>query len=63
MNDRIEVIILSGTKVDDMLPSYQEYIARQVQANNIIISDAVSDATPLEFDDFNLMVSIAKVTE
>lgn len=46
-----------------MLPSYQEYIARQVQANNIIISDAVSDATPLEFDDFNLMVSIAKVTE
>lgn len=63
VNDRIEVIILSGTKVDDMLPSYQEYIAHQVQANNIIISDAVSDATPLEFDDFNLMVSIAKVTE
>lgn len=63
VNDRIEVIVLSGTKIDSMLPSFQEYIARQVQAKNIIISDAVSDATPIEFDDFNLMVSISKVVE
>lgn len=60
VNDHIDVFILEGTKIDAILPEYGDYIARQVQADNIYLNDVVGDATDIDFDDFVLSVSISK---
>lgn len=61
VNDRIEVNILSGTPLDHALQCFEEYIMEQIQADSIVLVDAVSDAkTYDDFEGFTLTVSIAK---
>lgn len=61
VNDRIEIVILGGTDIDGAVESYKAYICEQTQADALFISDAVSDATSLDFDGFTLDVAITKV--
>ena len=60
VNDHIDIIVLAGSKMDPVLQHHHDYIARQVQAESILLSDTVSDAVELEFDDFCLSVSVTK---
>ena len=60
VNDHIDVIVLAGSKMDEVIKHHYDYITHQVQAESIQLSDTVSDAVVLEFDDFNLSVSVTK---
>ena len=47
--------------MDEAIKEYNEYIANQVLAVSVEITDhAISDATVLDFEDFNLSVRIEK---
>ncbi|MCD7914255.1 MAG: isoleucine--tRNA ligase [Tannerellaceae bacterium] len=61
ITDKIRITILSTEEMDEAIREYKEYIANQVLAESIDISDAVSDAVALDFEDFRLPVSIEKV--
>ncbi len=61
VTDKITVTILSNEMMDAALDAYKEYIAGQVQAVSVEVTDAISDATELDFEDFKLAVRIEKV--
>jgi len=61
ITDKIRISILSTEEMDEAINEYKEYIANQVLAESIDISDAVSDAVALDFEDFKLPVNIEKV--
>ena len=61
VTDKITVTILSNEMMDAALDTYKEYIAGQVQAVSVEVTDAISDATELDFEDFKLLVRIEKV--
>lgn len=47
--------------MNEAIAAYKEYIANQVLAVSIdILEEAISDATVLDFEDFNLSVKIEK---
>ncbi len=61
ITDKINVTILSTDEMDDAIKEFNEYIANQVLAVSVEITEhAISDATVLDFEDFNLSVRIEK---
>lgn len=61
ITDKINVTILSTDEMDDAIKEFNEYIANQVLALSVEITEhAISDATVLDFEDFNLSVRIEK---
>ena len=61
ITDKINVTILSTDEMDDAIKEFNEYIAHQVLAVSVEITEhAISDATVLDFEDFNLSVRIEK---
>lgn len=61
ITDKINVTILSCDQMDDAVKEFNEYIANQVLAVSVEITEhAISDATVLDFEDFNLSVRIEK---
>ena len=61
ITDKITVTVLSSGEMDEAIKEYNEYIANQVLAVSVEITDhAISDATVLDFEDFNLSVRIEK---
>jgi isoleucyl-tRNA synthetase len=61
ITDKINVTILSTDEKDDAIKEFNEYIANQVLAVSVEITEhAISDATVLDFEDFNLSVRIEK---
>ena len=61
ITDKIVVTILSTDEMDDAIKEFNEYIANQVLAVSVEITEhAISDATVLDFEDFNLSVRIEK---
>lgn len=61
VTDKITVTILSNEQMDATLHVYKDYVASQVQAVSVEVTDAISDATELDFEDFKLSVRIEKV--
>ncbi|MCD7931810.1 MAG: isoleucine--tRNA ligase [Tannerellaceae bacterium] len=61
ITDKIHITILSTAEMDEAINEYKEYISNQVLAETIDIVDAISDATQLDFEDFELSVNIEKV--
>jgi len=61
ITDKINVTVLSSDEMDDAIKEFNEYIANQVLAVSVEITEhAISDATVLDFEDFNLSVRIEK---
>lgn len=61
ITDKITVTVLSSDEMDGAIKEYNEYIANQVLAVSVEITDhAISDATVLDFEDFSLSVRIEK---
>ena len=61
ITDKINVTILSTDEMDDAIKEFNEYIANQVLALSVEITEhAISDATVFDFEDFNLSVRIEK---
>lgn len=61
ITDKINVTVLSSDEMDEAIKEYNEYIANQVLAVSVEITEhAISDATVLDFEDFNLSVRIEK---
>ena len=64
ITDKITIAILSCPQMNEAIAAYKEYIANQVLAVSIeIFEEAISDATVLDFEDFNLSVKIEKANE
>ena len=61
ITDKISVTILSTNEMDEAIKDYNTYIANQVLAVSVEITDVISDATELDFEDFKLSVRIEKV--
>lgn len=60
VNDRIDIFVLQGSKIDVVLDKHRAYITRQVQANNLYLCETISEAVTVEFDDFSIEVSLSK---
>lgn len=61
ITDKISVQILSFDQMDEAIRDYRDYIANQVLAVSVEIVDVISDATVLDFEDFQLSVKIDKI--
>ena len=61
VTDKITVTILSNDIIDATIAEFNTYIANQVQAVSVEVTDVISDATELDFEDFKLSVRIEKV--
>jgi isoleucyl-tRNA synthetase len=61
ITDKIAVTVLSSDEMDGVIKEYGSYIANQVLAVSVELSDVVSDATELDFEDFKVSVKIEKV--
>ena len=58
--DKVNIKILSSDNINEAIDEYNEYIANQVLAANLIIVNELEDATELDFEDFKLQISISK---
>ena len=58
--DKVNIKILSSDNINDAIDEYNEYIANQVLAANLIIVNELEDAIELDFEDFKLQISISK---
>ncbi len=61
ITDKISITILSTPEMDEAIQDYREYIANQVLAGHIEITDILSDPVQLDFEDFRLPVKIEKM--
>lgn len=61
ITDKISVTVLSNDVTDEAIRDFNSYIANQVLAVSVEITDVISDATELDFEDFKLSVRIEKV--
>ncbi|MDL2255681.1 isoleucine--tRNA ligase [Parabacteroides sp. OttesenSCG-928-K15] len=61
ITDKIVVTLLSTDEMDEAVKAFEAYISNQVLAESIEITDVISDATELDFEDFKLSVKIEKV--
>ena len=61
ITDRISVAIQQQAELDDMIGEFKEYIANQVLAKEITVLDKVDNPTTLDFDDFEVFVSVKKI--
>jgi isoleucyl-tRNA synthetase len=57
--DKIQVTIQSNPQVNEAVNEFNNYIANQVLANNVILDD-LTDGIELDLDDFKLWVKIEK---
>lgn len=61
ITDKVIVTVLSSDEMDAAINEFNAYIANQVLAVSVEITEhAISDATVLEFEDFQLSVSVEK---
>ena len=60
VNDHIDVFLLEGTEMDRAVNTYHDYISEQVQADELALSDAVSDGTDIDMESYTLTLSISK---
>ncbi|WP_308550765.1 isoleucine--tRNA ligase, partial [uncultured Parabacteroides sp.] len=60
ITDKISVTVLSNDVIDEAIKDFNSYIANQVLAVSVEITDVISDATELDFEDFKLSVRIEK---
>lgn len=60
ITDKVNVTILSTDEMDEAIEEYNAYIAGQVLASSVEITDVISDATELDFEDFKLSVRVEK---
>lgn len=61
VNDLIEIAVLAGTPLDAAIKSFQDYIKEQVQATSLILSDVVSDAEEVDFEEFTASISVSRI--
>ena len=60
ITDKISVTVLSNDVMDEAIKDFNSYIANQVLAVSVEITDVISDATEMDFEDFKLSVRIEK---
>ena len=60
ITDKISVTVLSNDVMDEAIKDFNSYIANQVLAESMEITDVISDATELDFEDFKLSIRIEK---
>ena len=60
ITDKISVTVLSNDGMDEAIKDFNSYIANQVLAVSVEITDVISDATEMDFEDFKLAVRIEK---
>ncbi len=60
ITDKIKIHILSTDEMDGAVEEFKEYIMNQVLAVSLKVVDILSDATILDFEDFNLSIRIDK---
>ena len=60
ITDKISVTVLSNDGMDEAIKDFNSYIANQVLAVSVEITDVISDATEMDFVDFKLSVRIEK---
>ena len=60
VSDKVDVLLLSNDIMDKVVAEHHDYIAQQIQAESLEISDAVSDGVELDFDDFVLSIQVVK---
>ena len=60
ITDKISITVLSNDVMDEAIKDFNSYIANQVLAVSVEITDVISDATELDFEDFKLSVWIEK---
>ena len=60
ITDKISVTVLSNEVMDEAIKDFNSYIANQVLAVSVEITDVISDATELDFEEFKLSVRIEK---
>ncbi len=60
ITDKISVTVLSNDGMDEAIKDFNSYIANQVLAVSVAITDVISDATEMDFEDFKLSVRIEK---
>jgi len=58
--DKILVEIESRDEIKDAVEEYANYIASQTLANSVVLVTELRDATELEFDEYNVKVTIKK---
>ena len=61
VTDKITVSVLSNDIIDATIAEFNTYIANQVQAVTVEVTDVISDANELDFEEFKLSVRIEKV--
>lgn len=60
ITDKIKIHILTCEEMDEAINDYKDYIMKQVLAASLKIVEILSDATILDFEDFNLSLRIDK---
>ena len=60
ITDKISVTVLSNDGMDEAIKDFNSYIANQVLAVSVEITDVISDAAEIDFEDFKLSVRIEK---
>ena len=60
--DKITVEIESRPEIEEAVKEYTNYIAQQTLANVVLLVEKLTDATELEFDEYNVKVSVKKVS-
>jgi len=60
ITDKVHITILSNDEIDDAIKEFNSYIANQVLAESIELTDVISDAVELDFEDFKLSVKLEK---
>ena len=60
ITDKISVTVLSNEVMDEAIKDFNSYIANQVLAVSVEITDVISDATELDFEEFKLSVGLKK---
>ncbi len=60
ITDKISVTVLSNDGMDEAIKDFNSYIANQVLAVSVEITDVISDAAEMDFEDFKFSVRIEK---
>jgi isoleucyl-tRNA synthetase len=60
ITDKIKVKIEKSDEINGAIDSFKDYIARQTLAKEILLVEKTENPTVLDFDDFNVNISIEK---
>lgn len=61
VNDLVEIVLLAGTPLDGVVENFGDYIKEQVQADNLLLAEAVSDAEFVDFENFTASIALTRV--